>query len=166
MAPRLRIRCRFVASIGMLVVLGSSVGCVESHDVEPAGQAGSSSQAGSGGRSGSGGARAGSGGSGGQANPSETVSCGGNECPASQLYMSCCTDDDECGVEFAALGTGCLAMNAPGEADSSCPSQTLIGGFITLEGCCRPDGTCGGLDIYTGLGCTNAASTETVSCDP
>ncbi|HJK97235.1 MAG TPA: hypothetical protein RMF84_08425 [Polyangiaceae bacterium LLY-WYZ-14_1] len=39
----------------------------------------------------------------------------------------------------------CVALHQPGERDASCGVRFEIG--IRLEGCCRPDGTCGYLPL-------------------
>lgn len=148
-----------------LCVLGA---CVESHDIEAPGAAGSGgnvARGGSGGRSGSGGrATSGSGGSG---TGNTSIECGGETCSGSAFFgMPCCTDDDKCGIDVSSfgLGMGCNEMNAPGTADASCPGMNLAG-FFMLEGCCRPDGTCGVLDTFAGLGCT-ALGGQAMTCDP
>jgi hypothetical protein len=71
---------------------------------------------------------------------------------------ACCTPDDKCGLDLSALGlSSCAEMNAPGKADPACPSQSLLG-FLTFEGCCREDNTCGAMDTFAGLGCVSSAT--------
>jgi len=80
-------------------------------------------------------------------------------CPTSSFGLSsCCTDTGCCGYDATALSAaaGCLEADAPGSADSSCPSAmvTVMGFTVDLPGCCRGDGTCGVMDSFAGLGCT------------
>jgi hypothetical protein len=77
----------------------------------------------------------------------------------------CCTDEDgACGYEIAQLQPGlCLPEDAPGELDDSCPPVSFMG-FISLPGCCRPDGTCGSMDSLLGLGCTLNAQDQEIPC--
>jgi hypothetical protein len=77
----------------------------------------------------------------------------------------CCTADDKCGLDLASVGFGgCEESNAPGAANASCPSQT-IAGILPLSGCCKPNGTCGALDTFIGLGCISLG-TGAASCTP
>ena len=140
--------------------------CTASHDVEANGQtsAGGSADSASAGSS----ARAGSGASAGAG----AASCGdASDCEDANLFGTpvpgSCTSDGKCGMDLSGfgLGTGCAELDAPGVQDSACPSQS-IGGFFTLQGCCRPDGTCGAMDTFVGLGCTSAAPGDAVSCEP
>ena len=153
--------------LGVCVWLSVLAACTQSHDVERLEQAG---QAGTGGRGGggAGGARAGTGGGGAGSAQDETCETG---CSGASLLgfpvPGCCTDDDKCGLDIGGLGLGegCAELNAAGTPNDACPSQSL-GGFLTLAGCCRPDGTCGVLDTVVGLGCTSAGAQDVTSCEP
>lgn len=140
--------------------------CVASHDVEADGQG-----LGSGGAGGSSNAGAGGSKSSGGSDSTGSGDCVAADCPGVSLFgamaAGCCTADGKCGADVSGLGLGdgCAEMNAPGDPDSACPSQSL-GGFFTLEGCCRPDGQCGVLDTFAGLGCTTVGATGTTSCEP
>lgn len=68
---------------------------------------------------------------------------------------SCCTEDDKCGLEIQ--DAGCMERDQEGTITDEC-SGVSLGGFISLDGCCRPDGTCGIMDDMIGYGCTNALS--------
>jgi hypothetical protein len=150
----------FAASVGLS-------GCVASHDVagQDQGLSPDGSTAGSAANGGAGGTRS-AGGSG-----ATSVSCGSDKCPGGNVFgqalPGCCTSDNKCGMDVASLGfgAGCAEMNAPGAVSAACPSQNL-GGFLPLDGCCRPDGTCGVLDTFAGLGCTNVGATQTTRCTP
>lgn len=140
--------------LGALALLGLLAGCTESHDVEP-----KSDDAGRGG--------AGTGGGGGGSGDGNCdTGCSGTSV-FGVTVPGCCTDDGKCGLDIGGLGfgAGCAELNAPGSADSACPSQTL-GGLITLQGCCKPDGTCGVLDDIVGLGCASAGATQVTTCQP
>lgn len=136
-----------------------------------AGRGGSAGGGGIGGRAGVGGRAASNAGS--SAAGSGTIPCG--MCPApgglSSFVQatSCCTENNECGLTAAALGVStCAPLNAPGTADGNCPSVSIAQGF-TLGGCCTPDGTCGALDTFLGLGCVavpTGTNGQTVSCAP
>jgi hypothetical protein len=79
---------------------------------------------------------------------------------------SCCTSENACGLSATALGVvDCFPLNAPGAADTTCPAVD-IAGLVTLNGCCGPDGMCGALDTYVGLGCAAVAVGDPVSCTP
>lgn len=102
----------------------------------------------------------------------KALRCGGQPCtdaPASLAPLGaarCCTEDDRCGVQTMLAPGVCLASNAPGGADPSCPSFTVAGTF-TWAGCCTAAGECGALDLDGGLGCIangNLMSVEQ-SCD-
>jgi hypothetical protein len=167
MAPRPLFPRRLSLSVlGLLGVLG---GCIQSHDVEPTDDGGNGGgRAGTGGRGGNGGSggRAGAGGSPNMGNESCETGCSGTSM-FGVTVPGCCTDNDKCGLDIAGLGfgEGCAELNAPGTANDACPSQSL-GGFLTLAGCCKPDGTCGVLDSFVGLGCTSTGAAEGTSCEP
>jgi len=59
-------------------------------------------------------------------------------------------------VSSSFIGGGqCVEGGQPGEPSSQCKGISQ-GGF-TLAGCCKPDGTCGVLDTFLGLGCVDPA---------
>lgn len=162
MSPRNAICC-FIA----VAVLSA---CTESHDVD---EPGGSDEGGSGGsRAQSGASGAGRGGSG-NSNPGGSgastapMECGGTACTANAFLPACCTSDEKCGLSLSGfgLGEGCSEMNAAGAADTACPGQNL-GGFLQLDGCCRPDGTCGVLDTFAGLGCASLGTEMAMRCEP
>lgn len=66
----------------------------------------------------------------------------------------CCTADDHCGLDTTSLGgNACIERDAPGPADSSCPSATVFG-FIEVPGCCARGGKCGHtITMSLPLGC-------------
>ena len=57
---------------------------------------------------------------------------------------ACCTADNQCGVDVTMLtGTAmCVQQNGPGAQSSECPTGDYMG-FVSVPGCCKPDGTCG-----------------------
>ena len=72
--------------------------------------------------------------------------------------VSCCTSPgNQCGV--ALLCADCIALDQPGVLDPSCPPEILMLLItVTLPGCCRPDGQCGGMEpegsgLDLNLGC-------------
>ncbi len=73
---------------------------------------------------------------------------------------ACCTAAGRCGLDVSSL-TGesmCAEQNAPGTQTMACPSTSVMG-FLSLPGCCRPDGTCGFvIDQIAPLGCVDSAS--------
>lgn len=143
------------------VTLLLCVACSESHDVDRDTEG---LTAGTGGSGGSAKAGAGGGGTGG----GTALDCG--TCTGSNLFgiafPACCTEGGKCGTDLSSFGlAGCQEANAPGSANAACPSQS-IAGFLTLEGCCRPDNTCGALDTYLGLGCVSAGTATPTSCEP
>lgn len=109
---------------------------------------GSGNVAGDGG-SGNVGGTGGGGGSGG-------VVCGGQVCPPPQVPIgqaeSCCVGD-KCGITSSFLGGQCIELNQPGQLDPTCPEQSIQG--FTLPGCCKPNGFCGVMDSFIGLGCVD-----------
>jgi hypothetical protein len=112
--------------------------------------------------------RIGAAGRGGAAGGGTMLSCG--TCAPANLFgfimaPACCTSNNKCGLDLSQLGSAtCVEQNAAGTLDPSCPTASVMG--VMLQGCCRPDGTCGAMDTYLGLGCTAATSTETVTCTP
>lgn len=97
-------------------------------------------------------------------------SCDVSACPppaagTSEMLMAeaCCTSDGQCGLSFGGLSVvgACFEPNQAGDLDAACQKVTL--GGVTLKGCCRPDGVCGGLETVLGLGCVDANS---VNGDP
>jgi hypothetical protein len=111
---------------------------------------GGSGNAGGDGGSGNIGGTGGAGGSGG------VVVCGGVECPPPSVPIgqvdSCCVGD-KCGITSSFLGSQCIELNQPGQPDPSCPPQSIQG--FTLPGCCKPNGMCGVMDSFIGLGCVD-----------
>lgn len=183
---------RVVVASTMLALAG----CSRSHDIESGGfdpdasvgdsdeggGGGSSGRSGNGGRGGTGGVFTESGGTGGRggaqgaagragAAGSSTTNC--SNCPDPGFLAgfiqaaSCCTSSNTCGLSVPALGvTDCLPLEAPGEANASCP-PVAIAGLIQLNGCCSPDGNCGALDTFLGLGCAQvAAQGQAMRCTP
>lgn len=152
------------------VLVWGSAACTSSHDVESSGQALVGGRGGSGGGGAAGqAARAGSSASSaGRGGGNATLSCAGKTCMGGNVFgvalPGCCTADDKCGIDLAAVGFGgCEEANAPGAANAACPSQT-IAGILPLSGCCKPNGTCGGLDTFVGLGCISVSGAA--SCTP
>ena len=138
--------------------------CSESHDVDRDDEALTGGNGGDGGSGGGGAGGSSKGGAGG----APALACG--TCAGSNLFgiafPGCCTDGGKCGTDLSSFGLpGCQEENAPGAANAACPSQS-IAGFLTLEGCCRPDKTCGALDTYLGLGCTSTGNATPTSCEP
>ncbi|MEB2312333.1 MAG: hypothetical protein OZ921_00735 [Sorangiineae bacterium] len=92
-----------------------------------------------------------------------TTSCDPGSCPpatglGAQFAKACCTSEDACGLSVSVLASaGCQARNQPGTPDESCPAQS-IQNFLTFQGCCRPDHTCGLQDTILGLGCVDPAA--------
>jgi hypothetical protein len=170
----------FRATLAWGALLLPAVGCsddtdsVES-DVEASdagskpssgGKAGSSASGSKGGSGGAGGkAAGGAGGKGASSSGSSgssagaALSCGGETCmPNSTLSMiastkACCTADDKCGQTNSA--GDCFAQNAPGALDPACPTVDVdfMGMNYPQEGCCTPEGKCGGLFMQVGFGC-------------
>jgi hypothetical protein len=107
-------------------------------------------------------------GRGGAAGGGTVLGCG--TCAPANLFgfimaAACCTSDNKCGLDLTSLGSAmCVQQNAAGTLDPNCPAGNVMG--VMLQGCCRPDGTCGAMDTYLGLGCTAAASAQTVACKP
>ena len=69
--------------------------------------------------------------------------------------QTCCTSDQRCGVAYGVFyGAGCFTRDQPGRDDETCPDeQSIFPPLIpTLNGCCRPDNTCG-LTALSGAGC-------------
>lgn len=162
---------RALAAAFALVTLCAS-GCTHDLDVVQAGGSGGTpgtggggaSGSGSGGDSGSGGTAAGSGGTGGDAGPTpQACECGPLPAGAKSIGLTrCCLGPGglECGVSFED-GDLCLAPMASGQANADCPD---IDGpmSITLPGCCRVDGACGGSAMALDLGCISRADLPAV----
>jgi hypothetical protein len=165
--------CSLAFRLGFCGLLVLSA-CTESHDVEATsgeegGSGGSRAQSGSGGggRGGSGTSTAGGNANAGGSGAAATVECGGSMCMGNAFAMACCTTDKKCGLDLSAVGfgSGCSELNAPGTANTACPSQNLMG-FLMFDGCCKPDGTCGVLDTIAGLGCTSTGAAMGTRCTP
>jgi hypothetical protein len=151
--------------LGMLVVGAALVGCGDDSDgSSDAGASGSSGAAGSGGATGgTGGATGGTGG-----NPDgdagvdagmmlvcdDTMvaepTCGGVTCDVlsaqalDACQITCCTDDDECGVKNTsarAIQVGLGACSVPAIEDMDCPGVSFGGN--SGYGCCLESGFCG-----------------------
>ncbi len=145
-----------------LIASSCLVSTYDEVDVLPGGNTGGvGASSGSGGTAGVAGATGGSSGAGGNAGGASgssgtggTGQCGSCSPPAG--LSECCYDHPTkgkvCGNVVTAYGVGCLEANAPGTADSSCPTQSTHG----LAGCCMPNGLCGYLDELNGLGCIPA----------
>jgi hypothetical protein len=139
------------------VTLLLCVACSESHDIDRDSEG---LTAGTGGEGGEGGSGGGGGGA--------ELGCG--TCAGSNVFgfalPGCCTDAGKCGTDLSSIGLGgCQEANAPGTVNAACPSQS-IAGFLTLEGCCKPDKTCGAYDTYLGLGCVATGNGSPTSCVP
>jgi hypothetical protein len=85
------------------------------------------------------------------------VTCGGETCIAPMAgaamgIASCCTEDNVCGLQTPLNPGTCLALDAPGGIDPSCP-MFAIPGLFAWYGCCTPGGTCGAIDSSGTLGC-------------
>jgi len=146
-----------------------SAACSSSHDVAGSGQALAGGRGGTAAEAGRAGEASLSGGRAGSAGGSATVSCGSKTCMGSNVFgvalPGCCTADGKCGLDLGSVGFGgCEEANAPGAANAACPSQT-IAGILPLSGCCKPNGTCGALDTFLGLGCISLDAGAT-SCKP
>ena len=175
---------RIVCAAALGLAFGA---CSESHDVVGAQQplvAGSGSAAGvRAGRAGAGGigvAVAGAGGigavagRGGAGAVGTSGACGATCADGSLLGLiavpACCTAAKKCGLDVSSLGltvTGCLEQHAAGTLDAACPSGSVTMGQ-TLQGCCRPDGTCGLMDVDNGLGlgCAAVSAGAPATCRP
>jgi collagen type I/II/III/V/XI/XXIV/XXVII alpha len=128
---------------------------------------GSAGRAGSVGAAGRAGTGAGTAGRAAAAGSGSVLACG--TCNAASVFgglisaPACCTTDNKCGLDLTSLGmAGCAEQNAAGTLDASCPAQSLSG--ISFQGCCRPDGTCGSLDTYLGLGCVAGTGATPTAC--
>jgi cysteine-rich repeat protein len=85
--------------------------------------------------------------------------CANVVCPelpggATANTQTCCTSDQRCGVASGVFyGASCLVRDQPGKDDESCPDeQSIFPPLIpALNGCCRPDNTCG--LVLSGAGC-------------
>ncbi len=78
--------------------------------------------------------------------------------------LPCCHHDPQGFVCGLVEVTECVPLNQEGRIESSCPSipNTALG---TLDGCCRPDNTCGVLANAVDLGCTQVPFlSQFVSC--
>ena len=79
----------------------------------------------------------------------KTVTIQGTDIPG----FACCSDPVNSVCGLVELAVTCLPLNQPGrlvEAMTCPPANTPIG---TLQGCCRPDNTCGVYDSVIGFGC-------------
>jgi hypothetical protein len=173
-----RWRMNWVCACTLLWLVGFASACTKSHDTLRADDSDSSvdegSEAGRGGRGVAGGS-GGRGGAGSDAGEAGQAAAPGGDCGACPepegigVFLgaaSCCTESNTCGLTLAALGVAaCFELDAPGTETADCPSAMLGQGF-TLPGCCTPDGICGALDEFLGLGCAVFAGAQVVSCDP
>ncbi|MFO0570052.1 MAG: hypothetical protein U0263_30695 [Polyangiaceae bacterium] len=84
------------------------------------------------------------------------VVCGGQLCtpPSTPIGQvdSCCVGD-KCGITSSLIGSVCVELGQPGKPDPTCPAQSIQG--IPLQGCCKPNGICGVLDTFIGVGCVD-----------
>lgn len=98
-----------------------------------------------------------------------TPVCAPERCPsvlvaaAGLPLMGCCLPDDSCGIATTALSGvfaiegGCQGYDQPGTFDTQCP-EVRVPLHQSLEGCCRPDGTCGNDLTGLGLGCVRGTA--------
>jgi hypothetical protein len=99
--------------------------------------------------------------------PPAPTTCDPAACAPSPLPVltACCDPENRCGFAF---GETCIASGQEGTIDAACPAVDLFG-FLTLPGCCRPDGSCGALeDQIFNFGCFDAnalAGGQTVPCE-
>jgi hypothetical protein len=70
--------------------------------------------------------------------------------------VACCATTDVCGLQTP-LAEGCLLPEPNAGVDPSCPSFTIPGIGLTMQGCCAPGGECGAFDDFMGLGCIKRA---------
>jgi hypothetical protein len=175
----------------LLFAMGTSgtSACTKSHDVMPVGlsledddgAAGSAADdgsagtnnAGTAGRRSPGGTAGGAAGSGGgAAGTGLTPGAGCDNCEPASVggvinLPACCAQASgggmTCGLDVSSLGMGaCVERDGPGVPDSTCPSVDQQ--IVTLPGCCRPNGKCGSLDTFVGLGCTPQAGGVDQDC--
>ena len=135
-----------------------------------AGTTGGAGTTGSAGGKGSAGTTGGAGGKGSAGSASAACdSCQAGGISGIITLPPCCAKNaagaDVCGLDVSQVlkSASCLERNAPGTADTTCPISTQMMG-ITLQGCCRPDGTCGSMDTFLGLGCTPNADGTKKAC--
>jgi hypothetical protein len=154
---------KWLPVVGACLALGTYSACGDDDSGGTAGASGHSGSGGAkagtggaGGKGGTGGGKAGSGGSGGSA----AVTCGGMACAVDPILMmvnpavkACCTTNNKCGATNTA--NACLENNAPGVADPSCPTVSVMFGGMTYPqaGCCTPSGKCGGNFAQVSYGC-------------
>jgi hypothetical protein len=78
----------------------------------------------------------------------------------------CCTSDGACGGQSNFMfGEACVPrFGPPGQLDNAaCPDEFPI--FLDLEGCCRPDGSCGLSADHVNnwdIGCIERTAMETL----
>jgi hypothetical protein len=90
-----------------------------------------------------------------------------------EYFFGCCARSHDnrnvCGVDKSIVSNGssgtCFPLAQPGVVDEKCPlgdpnPYTLE----PLPGCCTPDGICGVMRDYVGLGCSTMDSYPPVSC--
>jgi pilus assembly protein FimV len=151
---------------------GASASAGRGGSIASAGRSGSTGSAGRAGSTGAAG-RAGATGSAGRAGSGQAGAAGGTvlscgTCASANVFNilavpACCTSDAKCGLDLSTLGIMmCVEQNAPGTLDASCPAGMTMG--ISMQGCCREDGTCGTMDTLLGLGCTVSTSGQTMAC--
>ena len=111
----------------------------------------------------------------GGASGSGNVTCGSATCtPATGegggSFPACCRDaaTSACGRKTWDGGE-CLALHQAGELDAACPDVQNQFVAQTYPGCCRSDGTCGGMQhVASELGCLEpgnlGADTTSTSC--
>jgi hypothetical protein len=138
----------------------------DSDHTEPDGGSGTSS-GGKGGKSGKGGSGGGGKGGAGGTGGGGSVTCGGQTCTVNMTLLTiapgskaCCTADDKCGQPTTA--GKCLLKNAPGTPDTSCPKITVMAAGMSFpqDGCCTPQGKCGGNYAIVEYGCVAREDVE------
>ncbi len=153
-------------TLGVIASAVLAVPACSSDEEKPAGPGG----AGPGGAGGTGGSTGGAGGSTGGAGGSTggtggapVVMCGGKVCPnALNDYIPACCVGDKCGLvppDVIGITAACVETNQAGNPDDSCypdagipidaggidAGNLLEGGVFRVQGCCKPNGKCGGL---------------------
>jgi hypothetical protein len=83
------------------------------------------------------------------------VVCGGQVCepPSAPIPVDSCCVGDKCGLSSDLIGGQCIELGQPGTVGGGCPDQNFQG--FPLEGCCKPNGNCGVMDTFLGLGCVD-----------
>lgn len=78
----------------------------------------------------------------------KTVTIQGTDIPG----FACCSDPVNSACGLVELAVTCIELNQPGRLEPSCPAlpNTPLG---PLQGCCRPNNTCGVYDSVIGFGC-------------